>query len=686
MEPTDADGGAQSGNRTLRRRLNSTGRVIEVRYNRKPTRVVIFVIFVIVVIVAAGLFTIIGNHAARHRTSTTASASGIHKIKHIIMIMQENRSFDHYFGTFPGAAGIPMNSSGVPTVCSPNPATGGCDRPFVNHIDTNSGGPHDESAHRADVNGGKMDGFVREAASAERTCAVAENPVCTYGPIDVMGYHTKSDIPNYWSYASNFVLQDHMFAPTSSWSSPQHIQKVSGWAATCKRHNDPSSCRSRLANGFPSPLILAQTDLTYLLHKHGITWRYYVVKGNEPDCEDDQTYSCDPVARSSSTPGLWNPLLYFDTVRNNRQQRNVQSVANFYSAAKNGSLPQVSWVVPSAQVSEHGPWPVSSGQSYVTSLVNAVMNSPNWSSTAIFVSWDDWGGFHDHVKPPVVDRNGYGIRVPGLVISPYAKKGYVDHQILSFDAYLKFVEDVFLGGQRIDPANDGRPDPRPNVRENASILGDLVNDFDFNQAPRSPILLPVHPRTTLTATVPFSPVITAVSPGDKQAVVDWGVPFASGGSPITGYVVTPYLNGVAQTRHIFKSVATTQTITGLATGASYTFVVSAINALGIGYRSSASAAITVGSPGPPRIQTIDKVGSRSLRVAFAAPANNGATITSYTATCTSSNGGATKRKTSPAAPITVTGVTPAKTYQCTIRATNARGAGPASRPSIALIA
>jgi phospholipase C len=125
------------------------------------------------------------------------------------------------------------------------------------------------------------------------------------------------------------------------------------------------------------------------------------------------------------------------------------------------------------------------------------MKSPDWDSTAIFLTWDDWGGFYDHVVPPYVDQNGYGLRVPGLVISPYARRGYIDHQILSFDAYLKFIEDDFLGGQRLDPRTDGRPDPRPDVRENVKILGNLSRDFDFSQKPRPPLLLPEWPRTDL---------------------------------------------------------------------------------------------------------------------------------------------------------------------------------------------
>src|SRR5207249_2916868 len=141
-------------------------------------------------------------------------------------------------------------------------------------------------------------------------------------------------------------------------------------------------------------------------------------------------------------------------------------------------------------VSEHPPALVSAGQAYVTRLVNAIMRSPDWSSTAIFLVWDDWGGFYDHVVPPRIDAAGYGLRVPGIVISPYAKRGYIDHQTLSFDAYLKFIEDDFLGGARIDPKTDGRPDRRPDVREDVAIRGNLLRDFNCRQHPRSPVVLP----------------------------------------------------------------------------------------------------------------------------------------------------------------------------------------------------
>jgi phospholipase C len=208
--------------------------------------------------------------------------------------------------------------------------------------------------------------------------------------------------------------------------------------------------------------------------------------------------TCPPVVQRAGTPGIWNPLPWFTTVRRNGQLGNIQPLDNFYDDVRAGKLPQVSWVTPSNTESEHPPASVRAGQAYVTGLINAIMRSPLWSSTAIFLTWDDWGGFYDHVVPPRVDRQGYGLRVPAMLISPYAKAGYIDHQTLSFDAYLKFIEDDFLGGQRLNPKTDGRPDPRPDVRENKPILGDLTKEFDFSQEPRLPHILPVCPKTTLT--------------------------------------------------------------------------------------------------------------------------------------------------------------------------------------------
>ncbi len=624
-----------------------------------------------------------------------AALTGIHKIQHVVVIMQENRSFDDYFGTFPGADGIPM-SGGVPTVCVPNPDTGGCARPYVTHIDDNAGGPHGAPNAAADIDGGKMDGFVAQDEAARHHCVDPNDPHCANGPMDVMGHHTSSDIPNYWAYAKNFVLQDRMFEPVASWSLPEHLFQMSEWSAQCSTRNVASSCTNNPVGPQPKPPadskshppgsagtpIYAWTDLTYLLHKRNVSWGYYVVAGTEPDCEDDAALSCVAPHQDAATPGIWNPLPYFDTVNNDQQLGNIKSVAKLYSAAENGTLPAVSWVVPSGAVSEHAPMSVSAGQSYVTSVVNALMRSPEWSSTAIFLAWDDWGGFYDHVAPPQVDQNGYGLRVPGLVISPYAKRGYVDHQTLSFDAYAKFIEDDFLGGQRLDPANDGRPDPRPDVRENASMLGDLTADFDFAQTPRSPLLLPVHPSTTLTDTVPFSPIMQSVTVGNAQATLQWREPSSDGGMPVKGYAITPYINGVAQTRVAFNSNAKMETVTGLQNGKSYTFEVEARNAVGWGYPSAPTRPVTVGIPTAPGVPA-GAPGRSQVRLSWTAPVhNNGAPVSGYVVTPYIGTDAQTARVfTSAATTATITGLTDGTSYTFAVAARNTNGTGPQSAAS-----
>ena len=432
-------------------------------------------------------------------TAAASAAEGIHKIRHIVIIMQENRSFDSYFGTYPGADGIPMRD-GVPTVCLPDPLRHTCMRPYHDTRDVNYGGPHDALAFQTDYDNGRMDGFVR----SRETCTNALDPQDCIALLsdDMIGYHNGQDIPNYWAYAKDFVLQDHMFEPTASWSLPSHLYLVSGWSALCSKPNDPSSCQSNIEDpglptdigpaGHPQP-DYAWTDLTYLLHHRGVSWAYYIKQGPEPDCESSHVF-CRYMNQDPTTPGIWNPLASFSTVQQDHQLGNIEDTSSFYRAVRQDRLPAVSWVIPNGILSEHPTSSIRAGMAYVTGLINAIGDSKEWNSTAIFLTWDDWGGFYDHVRPPAVDANGYGFRVPGLVISPYARRGYVDHQELSFDAFNKFIENDFLGGQRIDPKTDGRPDPRPDVRENEPGLGSLLKDFDFSQTPRSPVFLPTHPR------------------------------------------------------------------------------------------------------------------------------------------------------------------------------------------------
>ncbi|MEO6991545.1 MAG: alkaline phosphatase family protein [Candidatus Baltobacteraceae bacterium] len=459
------------------------------------------VIAALLAVAAAGLAPAYLN--APQSAARAQIPDGIHKIKHVIVIMQENRSFDEYFGTFPGADGIPMKD-GVPTACVPDP-NGPCVRPFHDPSDSNHEGPHAQISAVKDIDGGKMDGFVRTAEMGRRGCKDPTNPGCAEGGNQVMGYHTEAELPNYWYYARNYVLQDKMFEPVASWSLPAHLYMVSEWSAKCATIGDPSSCTSApqvpdLPHDFgpqrrnlrlrqPGRPDYAWTDLTYLLHKAHVSWGYYIMGGTQPDSNDGSTVYAG-IAQSAHTPGIWNVLPSFDTVKQDGEVGNVQDLSRFYAAAKNGTLPSVAWICPALKYSEHFPALVSNGQSYVSGLINAVMQGPDWDSTAIFVSWDDWGGFYDHVVPPKVDDFGYGLRVPGLVVSAYAKKSFIDHQVLSHDAYVKFIEDDFLTGARIDPKTDGRPDPRPGVRENDPQLGDLRADFDFAQAPRAPTILP----------------------------------------------------------------------------------------------------------------------------------------------------------------------------------------------------
>jgi len=417
----------------------------------------------------------------QRRDPALAVGSGIHLIKHVIMIMQENRSFDSYFGTYPGAIGIPAG------VCLPDPRNGGCRKPWVDHHDSNGNDPHSQVPFLGDVNGGKMNGFVAEA----------ERKLCKPKPApchpDVMGYHVGTDIPNYWAYAKNFVLQDRMFEASGSWSLPAHLYQVSGWSAKCYRTGDPMSCYSSNMPPERTPsrqTPFAWTDLTWLLHRHHVSWSYYL---------DHGAVTVD-LRNRGGVSIHWNPLPGFTDVHKDGQLGSIRPLSVFYKQANAGTLPKVAWVAPDFRDSEHGPALVSTGQAYVTRLINAVMRGPEWKSSAIFLSWDDWGGYYDNVVPPKVGTQGYGIRVPGLVISPYAKAGFIDSQTLTSDAYLKFIEDDFLGGWRLNPATDGRRDRRPNVREKLSILGNLINDFDFTQTPRPPMTLPPCPATTLTPT------------------------------------------------------------------------------------------------------------------------------------------------------------------------------------------
>ncbi len=439
-------------------------------------------------------------------------------LQHVIIIMQENRSFDSYFGTFPGADGL------RPGTCIPiNPANTalGCIAPYHDPHDANAGGPHDAPDAQADLDDGishaRMDGFIyQQDLAATAACPFPDAPGC--GGIargvtqhDVMGYHTNAEIPNYWAYASNFVLQDHLFEGVRSWSLPSHLDLVSEWSALCTDHNTALSCTTAPNADFPiGDARYPWANLFHLLDAQNVMWKYYLGEGPEPDCADG-ALTCDPQVQTSTVASIWNPPPYFAWVQAQGPaylQLHNPPIEQFLEDIRQGTLPAVSWIVPSQTYSEHPPAGVTAGMMYVTSLVNAVMESPYWKNTAIFITWDDWGGFYDHVPPINVDTNtsatpiqGWGLRVPGIMISAYARRG-IDPQLFSFDSYATFIEDLFLGGQRLVPTVLSNPDHRPTVRDalrtlklpNGTVMpvGQFINEFDFTQPPRPPLILTTH--------------------------------------------------------------------------------------------------------------------------------------------------------------------------------------------------
>ena len=216
-------------------------------------------------------------------------------------------------------------------------------------------------------------------------------------------------------------------------------------------------------------------------------WKYYKGVYYNTNCT-----SCNAGCFNGSDGNVhyfWLPMSKFSDANNKADV----DVSNLLSDLANNpsSVPKVCWIVPGNAVSEHMGQSndVRKGQAYVTTIVKAIMSSSIWNNCAIFISWDDWGGHYDHAIPPfqsIQDNEGWGLRVPGLMLSPYAKKsggtkkGWVDHEWYSHDAYLKLIEDLFCNSNRI-----GYGDGRPQQRESLQQLGDLLNEFDFNQTPRT---------------------------------------------------------------------------------------------------------------------------------------------------------------------------------------------------------
>ncbi len=358
------------------------------------------------------------------QASTHSQASATTPIKNVVVIMMENRTFDHMFGRFPKV-------NGYTEARTPNPT-----------FDFEHNGPSGYAA----IDGGKMDEF----------------------PSRGQVQFTQADIPNYWSYAQHFGLSDNFFTSSIGDSTPNHMAMVAAqngglWDAGAETgcfsaNNDLIYSRSAAAKNYWQYPCLGITTLPNLLDQNGISWNYY------------------------NQEGIWNAPAMLQSLHT---VKNIQP-AQFPTDVQAGKLAQVTWVMPPSNMSDHEPYQIQAGQDYVTSAVNAIMQSKYWANTAIFLTWDDWGGLYDHVVPPVIDGVGLGPRVPLIVISPYAKAGYISHMQGEFSSFVKFIEGDF-----------GLGEGALGQRDNLSQTSHLMDFFNFNQTPLQPLILNPVPYSTI---------------------------------------------------------------------------------------------------------------------------------------------------------------------------------------------
>jgi phospholipase C len=374
-------------------------------------------------------------------------------INHIVFIVKENRTFDNFFGTFPGADGATSGKISTGAVI-PLP-----------HAEDQYGGMvgHDQNDWVIDYDGGAMDGWD------------LENPGNNNGDYLSMSQHYESDIPNYWAYAKYFAIGDRMFSSFGGPSFPAHLFTIAAQAGesiqipasntkghgqywgcdafptTTVRSEDPEEI---YFDQFPCFSVLTVADL---LNNVGITWKSYA-----------------PIPPAT---GYW--FSTFDAIRQIRQSSqwttNVVSDENFTQDALAGNLPAVSWVVTGEhEEDDHPPHSICLGENWTVTQLNAIMQGPDWNSTAVFIVWDDWGGLYDHVPPPQVDEYGFGGRVPFLIVSPYARSGAIVHTIFEFSSVLKFIETRF---------------GLPSLTARDAVANDILDAFDFNQRPLNPLVL-----------------------------------------------------------------------------------------------------------------------------------------------------------------------------------------------------
>jgi phospholipase C len=341
-------------------------------------------------------------------------------IQHVVVIMEENHTFDNYFGQFPGVGA--QYAQTLPAASNPAPH------------DIDHSGPRTRYA----IDGGAMDGF---------------------DPLGGVQYK-KADIPVYWAYAQNFGLGENFYTDAASSSTPNHIAMIAGQTGgndqTIHVHgclspaNDVTLDRDAAGDESYSQPCYNIPSIPEEAAAAGLTWKYY------------------------GTAPVWDAPQYIQNIKNSPQVSSTQIITD----AKANNLPNVSFVIPGEDSqSDHPPQPTQPAQNFVSSIVNAIMHSSEWNSTAIFVTWDDFGGWYDHVPPPQVDGIGLGPRVPLLVISPWAKPGYISSQQGEFASFDKFIEEVF-----------GLPSL--GQRDSLAATSDLMDYFNFAQTPDPKLIEP----------------------------------------------------------------------------------------------------------------------------------------------------------------------------------------------------
>jgi len=392
------------------------------------------------------------NFAQTRPQATGASRQDLSSIQHIIFLIKENRTFDTYFGHFPGANGATtgVTSTGQVLTLRHTPDQ------VVNIA-------HDWISVHTAVDGGKMDQFDLIPH------ANINGEYLSYSQL------TQADIPHYYSYAEHFTLADNMFSSLIGPSFPNHLYTVAAQSGGAINNpvlpngSQPQNWGCDSPVGTTVQVIDAEGDFENLfpcfdfqtladsLNNAGVSWKYYA-----ETTPDTGGYS-------------WSALDAVNHIRNSSQwTTNVVPYSQFVTDAMNGQLPAFSWVTPPFKKSEHPPTSTCEGENWTVQQINAVMQGPEWSSSAIFLAWDDWGGFYDHVVPPGVDQFGLGPRVPMIIISPYAKAGNISHTQYEFSSVLKFVEERFS---------------LPALTARDANANDTSDSFDFSQTPLPPLVL-----------------------------------------------------------------------------------------------------------------------------------------------------------------------------------------------------